>query len=452
MGARSRPVRPEKAFAGFDSAGALLLALAWALDGEPFPHLGQSPLKAVPVRASALLPRALRCWAYAVASGSEGNATSRLADIDLGAVADWVTGRYPERRYPAVMVGSSNGALTHLAAACGIPWLPQTMLVPVRRRGADPDDMQAAMDFGARHGPSLLAHNPGVVLHQMQDGNQDALSGSQMAYFRVKWTTLPPAYERFLEQRLQPGAPVLVLRDTSTWPVTQVADRHVFQAGAQGGMTSGQYLELPGAPTPDGTAAEAEWGFAEPLLGALHEWSRRSGHPVVEVCYAHPQHPAGPVADVVRAWTRGRGGAGQRLLVSSFVVHDPWRTITTGSVPFWTFFPVQDAAQDLSDYLRRSPYDEVDVMLFSHGAVSRGLADATTWQRIAEQARRRGRLLGVDAKAFPADFAVFARYDSALRSLPEADLPRPPLDLPDALAGLSASHRISVVGGDTEAG
>lgn len=90
-------VQPDKAFADFDSASALLLALSGALDGKPFDYLGQSLLKAVPVRASALLPRALRCRAYAIASGSEGNATRRLKDIDLSGVADWISGSYPER-------------------------------------------------------------------------------------------------------------------------------------------------------------------------------------------------------------------------------------------------------------------------------------------------------------------------------------------------------------------
>jgi hypothetical protein len=447
MAHRSRHVPPEEAVASFDSASAFLLALARALDGRDFPYLGQSWLKALPVRASVLLPRPLRCRAYALASGSEGVAVDRLGDIDLDEVASWVARTYPDRRYPAVLIGSSNGALTHLAAACGVPWLPQTLLVPVRRRGADPADMPAALEFGTCHGPALLAHNPRVELHHMQDANQDALSGSQMAYFRVKWTSLPPAYQRFLDQRLQSEAPVVVVRDTSTWPVTRVGDRHVFQVGAQGGMTPEEYFDAPNVPAPDETAAEAEWGFAGPLLDELHEAARRTGHPVVELRYGHPQTPAAAVADLLRSWTRHRGGPAQRLLVSSFVLHDPWRTITTGSVPFWTFFPVQSAARALCNYLASTSYDDVDVLLFNHGAESRGLADARTWQRIAEQARRRGRLLGVDSRAFPADFAVFARYTSALRSLPDAGLPWSPLTVEDALAGLRDADELSVVSG-----
>jgi hypothetical protein len=447
MPRRGRHVAPEQAVASFDSASAFLLALARALDGRDFPYLGQSRWKALPVRASVLLPRPLRWWAYARASGREGVAVDRLGDIDLDEVAGWVTRAYPDRRYPGVLIGSSNGALTHLAAACGIAWLPQTLLVPVRRRGADPADMPAALEFGARHGPALLAHNPRVTLHQMQDPNQDALSGSQMAYFRVKWTRLPPAYQRFLDERLEPVAPVVVVRDMSTWPVTRVGDRHVFQIGAQGGMTAEEYLDAPNVPAPDGTAAEAEWGFAEPLLDGLREAALRTGHPVVELRYGHPQDPATAVADVLRSWTRGRGGDAQRLLVSSFVVHDPWRTIATGSVPFWTFFPVRSAARDLSDYLASTTYDDVDVLLFSHGVESRGLADARTWQHIAGRARHRGRLLGVDPSAFPADFAVFARYTSALRSLPDGKLPWSPLAVDDALSGLRSAKKLSVVGG-----
>ena len=191
--------------AAFDSASAFLTSLSCALHREDFAYLGQSRLKVPLVYASRVLPVPVRRRAYAKASGREGVSPDRLAGIDLEQVATWVTTKYPARAFPAVLLGSSNGALTHLAAACGIPWLPQTMLVPVRRPGADPDDYRAAAEFGVRHAPRLLDRNPGVQLHHMHDANQDALSASQMAYFRVKWRLLPEAYRRFLQERLAPG-------------------------------------------------------------------------------------------------------------------------------------------------------------------------------------------------------------------------------------------------------
>ena len=443
---RTERVGPEDAVASFDSATAFLTSLARALQQRDFPYLGQSRLKAPLVYASAALPVPLRKRVYALASGREGVPPERLGAIDLQAVAAWAAGLYPSRRYPGVLLGASNGALTHLAAASGVPWLPQTLLVPVRRPGADPRDVPGALAFGARHGPALLDANPDVDLHHMHDANQDALSSSQMAYFRVKWRTLPRAYEDFLQHRLEPGAPVIVVRDRSTWPVSRISDRHVFQLGAQGGMTPEEYLAEPGAPPADDMVAEAEWGFADALLGSVRDWAGRHGHPVVEVGYGHPQVPAAAVADIVRTWLRRRGEPAERLLVSSFIVHDPWRTLASGSVPFWTFFPVRRAAIDLAAYLDGAAYQDVAVLLFSHGVRSRGLVGARTWELIATSGGQTGRLLGVDRDAFPADFAVFARYARAMRSLPDATRPWSPLPVHDALEGLPAARDVTVGG------
>ncbi|HEU5044660.1 MAG TPA: hypothetical protein VFT75_11060 [Nocardioidaceae bacterium] len=434
---------PERSIASFDSASALLTALALALEGREFAYLGQSPLKARLVRASGALPAPLRRRVYALASGREGVAPERLAEVDLERVADWVVDRYRGPRFAGVLIGSSNGALSHLAAACGLPWLPQTLLVPVRRPGADPEDAAGALAFGERHAGALLDANKGVLLHHMHDPNQDELSTSQMGYFRTKWAELPASYRRFIEERLAPGAPVVVVRDTSTWPVTRVGERHVFQLGAQGGMSAEEYLAAPGAPAADDTAPEAEWGFAGPLLDGLVEQAQRRSHPVVEVRFEHPQTPSAAVADTVRSWKRSRGEPAQRLLVSSFIVHDPWRTLASGSVPFWTFFPTQRAALDLAGYLGREQYDEVGVMLFSHGVRSTGLVEAESWQRLAGRARVRGELLGADPDRFPADFATFAHYTDALRKLPVSHRPWRPLSLDDALSGLASAPGLS---------
>jgi hypothetical protein len=441
---RLRRVAPKDSVAAFDSASAFLTSLARALHHEEFAYLGQSRVKVPLVYASKALPVPLRRRVYAWASGREGVSPDRLAGIDLEDVATWVTAKYPDRRFPAVLLGSSNGALTHLAAACGIPWLPQTMLVPVRRPGADPEDYLGAAEFGVRHATRLLDRNPGVQLHHMHDADQDALSASQMAYFRVKWRVLAKAYRLFLEQCLLPGAPIILVRDASTWPVTRYGDRHLFQVGARGGMTAQEYLTRPDVPIPDDVAPEAEWGFAEPLAEAVEAWGAAAGHPVVEIGYDHPQHPSSAVATTTRSWLRDRGEPAERLLVSSFIVHDPWRTITSGSVPFWTFFPVRSAAADLAAYLDTTTYDDVDIMLFSHGVHSRGLADARTWQQLADRARRQGRLLGTDPSTFPADFPVFARHTRALRSLPDAVTPWRPMPVADALTSLRTEPRLSV--------
>src|SRR6185295_6112823 len=163
----------------------------------------------------------------------EGRKPDQLGSVDAEEVAGWVTDHYPAGPYPGILLGSSNGAAVHLATALGVPWLPQTLLIPVRWKGNDPARPDRALEFGASVAPDLLRRNPGIALHHMHDANQDRLMIGRMAYFRVKRRRLGAAYERFLRERLAPGAPIVVLADESTWPVTKVAERHVFQVGAQ---------------------------------------------------------------------------------------------------------------------------------------------------------------------------------------------------------------------------
>jgi hypothetical protein len=337
-----------------------------------------------------------------------------------------------------VLVGSSNGALAHLAAAAQVPWLPGTVLVPVARTG-DPQRPVDALRFGARVAPRLLDRNPDVVLHHMHDPVQDELMVARMTYFRCKWRTLPDAYARFLDH-LAPGAPVVLVEDGSYWPVVRVGDRHVFQTGAQGGVEPAGYLRRPHTPRPDDEAPEAEWG-ADPAFGAaVAAWCTAHGHPLFRLRYNGPQAPAHAVAVVLRDWYRDRGEPGDRLLVPSFVLGDPWRTIGVAAVPFWTFFAVQPALDALDAHLAAvPPYREVDVLLFQHGVDSAGIAEPDEWLAVARRHGAAARLLAVDPRRVPHDVASLGRYGRALAGLPRATRPWTPLGVDHALDGLAAA-------------
>ncbi|WP_232665633.1 hypothetical protein [Pseudonocardia sp. TRM90224] len=427
---------PGDVVASFDSASVLHAGLAAALSGRSFPHLGNSAAAAAAVRAAGRLPWSVLRHLYTRIGASEGIAPHRLGDVDLGAVAGMLADAYPRRRYPAVLVGSTNGALAHLAAAMQVPWLPGTVLVPVARRG-DPHRPVDALAFGRAWAPLLLDRNTGVVLHHMHDQVQDELMVARMTYFRMKWRELPAAYTRFLSASLAPGAPVVLIEDTSTWPVVRVGERHVFQPGAQGGLEPERYLARPHTPTADDEAAEAEWG-AEPGFGAaLATWCAANGHPLLTVRFHGPQAPAHDVASTVRRWYRERGEAADRLVVPSFVLGDPWRTISTAGVPFWTFFSVQAALRALDDHLARSePYRQVDILQFQHGVRSAGIATPEQWAGVARRHGAQPRLVGLDPRRFPHDIATIARYGPALAEREPARRPWTPMAVTFAMDGV----------------
>lgn len=434
---------PDRTVASFDSATALHAAGVAALEGHGFANLGQSSFAALATRAGGRLPWPLLSRLYSRIGAAESVRPDQLGEVDLEAVAGWLAGRLPRRRFPAVMIGSSSGAMTHLAAAMQVPWLPGTMLVPVRRQG-DPDRPDEALRFGRRHAPALLRANPGVRLHQMHDQVQDRLMVAEMAYFRVKWQRLPEAYERYLNEGLAPGAPVIMIEDESDWPVTAAGERHVFQAGAQGGLDPEPYLARPHTPKPDDTAPEAEWG-ADPEFGAAVEaWCVAHDHPLVRVRYRGPQAPSHTVATMLRAWHRGRGETADRLVVPSFILVDPWRMINTASTPYWAFFSVQPALAGLDDHLSRSePYREVAVIPFQHGEDSAGIATPDDWAAVIKRHGARPSFPGLRRSRFPHDIGYLGRYGTALEKLPSARFPWRPYPVEDALAGLRAAGLIT---------
>ncbi|MEN3269828.1 hypothetical protein [Pseudonocardia sp.] len=424
--------------ASFDSATVLHAALSAALRGEPFPHLGNGPLAGAAIRAAGRLPWPLLRRLYTRIGASEGVDPGRLGDVDMNAVAGWLADGYPQRCYPAALVGSSNGALAHLAAAMQVPWLPGTVLVPVARTG-DPQRPVDALHFGERAAPALLDRNPDVVLHHMHDQVQDELMVARMTYFRIKWQTLPEPYARFLTGSLAPGAPVVLVEDRSRWPVVRVGDRHVFQTGAQGGLEPQAYLDRPHTPRPDGEEPEAEWG-ADPQFGtSLAGWCVAHGHPLLRIAYSGPQAPAHAVASVVRDWYTRRGEPADRLVVPSFVLGDPWRTLNAAAVPFWTFFSVQPALRALEDHLLASaPYRNVDILLFQHGVHSAGIARPEEWVRVARGNGATARLMAVSPRRFPHDIASLGRYGRMLAELPGAHLTWSPLEAARAVRELNA--------------
>jgi hypothetical protein len=450
--------------ADFDSASAMLQATARFLNGQDFPALGLSRRLEPLAIAVNLLPRALRRFVYIRGGVQEAIAPARLEDVRAEEIARWATELYPRRTFPAIAIGSSNGALVHLYAALGIPWLPQTVLIPVRQDAAGPDQPHEAMDFGAKHAARFLAANPELQLHHMHDPNQDRLMLHGMTYFRVKRLRLGPTYERFITQGLQSGGTIIVADCRLRWPTTRVGERHVFQFGGFGGLPADEhftgseriaaFLEHQKSsvdrwqpPSPDGDSPESEWGFEEVLAQDIERMAHERDYRVLRLSFDEPDDLAAPVADLYRRWYVRSGVPARRLLVESFVLLDPWLVARTRSVPFWTTFPVERSAGALEWYLENAePYDEIRIALFAHGMQSIGVASPERWRAALARARRHGAFLGTRAKAFPEDFAVFARFYKELSALPERHAVPPPLPLTeiDQLIAPFGAVRISL--------
>lgn len=440
MSKRSTPLGIAK----FDSASVMLRALARFLHGRDFPALGQPRALQHIVRFADRLPRHLRERLFALGGALEGVRPEHVDRVSAAKIAAWMCSLYPQRRYPAVALGSSSGALVHLCAALGTPWLPQTFLTLIRQKGVHPDEARDAMEAGREPSQRILAENPDVQLHHMHDPNQDRLMLGCITYLRMKHRRLPLAYRAFLERSLEPGGTVILFECERGWPVTRLAERWVYQFGALGGATLADYFEGSerieaylarygshrrrwDPPSPDGESPEAEWGFEPTLREDVAALARERGWRVVRVRAAEPERLSPLNADLYRRWYRERGLVSNRLVAESFIVLEPYWALRTGSVPFWMKFNKEPSLDWIRQYLSEAePFDHVHLTLFAHGINSVGLPPIEMWRAVLGYGRESGSFLGVDEEAYPAHFGVFAKYHLALRRIPARySLPEP---------------------------
>ena len=189
------------------------------------------------------------------------------------------------------------------------------------------------------------------------------------------------------------------------------------------------------------------WSAAPDFNAAIRQWCAETGRPLFVISYRGPQAPAHAVASVMRQWHRDRDEDDQQLLVPTFVIGDPWLTINTASVPFWSFFSVQPALQmSLGDHLApRSIPRKSGCCCSSTAPIPQASPDPMTGPHVARASARTPDFLGMGPAPCRHDVGSlgrYGRYGSLCARPGHLSAPLPP---DRALRGLH-DHGLSIEG------
>lgn len=418
----------------FDSCTALLNAQAKYLHSKNFFDVGLTE-KNMPEwvgPAINLLPKKARKILYSWSGWADAIPSSKLDGLKSEDISRWVVSLFPNKKFDGIMFGSANGAAIHMCSALGIPWLPQTYLVAVKRL-MKPDEIKKDIEWGKSIIRPFLDNNPQMKTTQMHDPVQDRLMIQKMAYFRIKRQELGDCFRSFIKERLSENAPLITIECRYPWHQYKVGDRHFFQLGGFGAMTPEEYLngsdrvktflkkvkapvEKWDAYKPTGEYPEGEWGFAEESLEDIKTFAKEENISLKRIVFDHPEGLSEFTADLYRWWYQKRNMPTNKLIIENFGLIAPFDVVETSSLPFWLAFNTQPSCERIKTYLKNNPeFEEIFLMLMSNGVTEGiGLSTINEWKEVLTHAKTRSDFIGVDEREYPMDFGTFLKYDDEL--------------------------------------
>jgi hypothetical protein len=427
----------------FDSGTRVVREVAEALTGR-----GRSILECYPPGSAlylwflSLLPEELRIagieWGMAL---GVGNSPRQLASLEVGSLCGWCLRQYPASRYKAIIVGSPNGGIAHLAALLRAPFLTSSFGVSFARAKSDPDDLAAYQEFGRRLAEPILQSRRGeefeVINHY--DPLHDRNLVKYVNRLRIKLWELPQAYQEFILRNLAPQGKIILVSCNYRWLQYVLGERFFLQIGGLGGISPQEYLERWNLDLPLQERQESEWGCPEGFASSVREFAARRGIELVEIGFAHPQEYS---LLAYRAYLECEGVRKEVVFLDSFNHQNPRTNIQTGIPGLWLPFNTEDSLAFAREFLDLEGKRFKKIYLTVLPSFARS-PDTPTLDRWLQALSGHGKvevkleLLGISSHLFPADTLAPFRLVAQLERLRQRYRLPKPLEL-----GLSTLERL----------
>lgn len=411
-----------------ESSYVLVQAVSSALAGRPFEISSLYPPGSEWLLPSLnRLPAELRNRLIHFGVAAQGHSLDAMPPVNADDIARWCISKYPARRYPAIVVGATNGAAAHLAAFLDAPLLTTHLVFGfhnVRTRGVTTRDasvLDREIEIGLEFTESCLPADSRLdaILHY--DPFHDRFLVNAMTLIRLKMNRLPEVYAQFIRDRLAPGG-VLILNDCRyAWKAARITSNLTLQIGGLGGISSEEFVRLhpPPAKYPVESVAESEWGTPPAFADSVRSFAASGRIEVKELTYDRPDALSAQVAALVAE----RAGS-RDLLLDCFSFMDPYTYRQFGIPPFWLPFNTSDCLDALRGFLDSKRFETIYFSLVPALAPCPDMPALDEWRDVLRAHSSRVVELGI-SRWYPADsFAAF-RFDRDLRALRSSLSPHP---------------------------
>ncbi len=406
----------------FDSGTRVVRETAEALTGE-----GRSILECYPWGSRtflgfvSLFPEASRIalieWGMRLSVGHAARDASR---VRVDSLVQWCIDQYPrdDRRYEAIVVGSPNGAVAHLAALLGAPFLTTSFGLTFRHPTIDAGDHLSYLATAHAVVDAIAAANPGggyeLIAHY--DPLHDRSLVEAVDFVRVKLTALPARYAAFIERLLAPGGRLVLIDCGYTWSQYDLGHGAFLQIGGLGGIPPETYIERWPLRAPLLSRRESEWGCPEGFAASVMRFAAERGIEIVEIRLDHPWAYSRLAYD---AYLSCEGVRSDLLLIDCFNHLNPRTNLATGIPALWLPFNTDEGPSLVEEVLHGETFERILFAPLPSFAVSPDTTSLAPWLELLAK-HGSVELVGIAPRRYPADPLAPFRFVGRMKELREA--------------------------------
>jgi hypothetical protein len=267
-----------------------------------------------------------------------------------------------EKRYPALVTGAAmGGASAHLAAVLGVPFLPQPFILGLRG-GSPYDELDAHLKLTSEVARRVLRRNPDLMAIAHFDPIHDGWLTRTVSHLRFKLIALPPGYQNFIKDVLEPNGVIFYLESGAPWLQYELGERHRYQVGGWGGIPAREFIEgsdrieealkRAGSPHRGGWSIEgkttrempeSEWGSEPGLAKALQAFAEAEGYNFYRIAGEDPNAFSTLAFRAHEGLYAHQGRSPQGVVIETFTQYDPGLVLRTGLIPLWLIFNTTDS-------------------------------------------------------------------------------------------------------------
>ena len=366
---------------------------------------------------------------------SIGRPQETFGETDPSKTAEWIISGYTKEKYPGLIIGAPGLAVDFLSGLTGFPYLPQPFLLNAQRN-MKADDAKAYLEAGKELAEPLAKKYPDIETIVHYDPVHDRFLIKRLVFVRIKYLRLPDGYRRFIENRLEHNAPVILVDCRFKWPMAEISERTYFQLGGLGGISPYSYLnedsklidyrmkwggvknaswkidyEFKEGP-------ESEWGSSGGFLDDAEQAASVSGCKPIRVSFDHPGDLSKSVFNLYRNCAT-ESHHPEHVYIGVFTNTEPRFPLVTGALPIWLPFITEEnialVENILTDFKEPSkPSGTAFVTLHPSFCSPPDLVSLARWRSVLEKYFSDIEFLGTDPRKYPFDIGNYVRMFPAV--------------------------------------